>query len=1309
MREFMKSVKKILISFILVIVILSCVSDGSSNIEISAADRIALNTRITKSWDSLWSNNFSDAEKSFEALLIEQPDDVSLMRGLSLSFYSQGKENKAFSLLAESIRKSPYDVKNPAIFKFLQSQFTFRKEHADILYDISNDLYNDKSVPFFAAEIYRSYLIKYHSSMVINPGKLGKVTKNIDLLTRWDVLGPFSNVSKSGESADFIDPAEMSPVTSKKHKGLDNIELKWFSTGNKNLIGNINLGAHTGFYNFSTSYVFKKIDIKDTGLYGLKLSRNGAIEVWVDGKETYKSSLYRSSDDGDWIILDFSKGYHKILMKVSCLDDLYAFSASLIPLTSEVEYTGKYIQYLSVDPSADGINDPLLNSLVNAGDFTEFYESLYWLNYYAADQDFGYSAISSCVNEGPEGAVLFKEIEYNALLLQGKKDDARNKSNEMYDISSTFAPSAEVMLNEFIDDHRLKKARTLINRMSQASYSWFPGKVGLIRIYMIEEEYKKAQNAIESLALSHADVPEVKLLLLGLVDEAPEDMVQEIIKFLNENGGQMDAAEFELELLSSGGYYSAVYKKASKLIALAPDNINIQRLYFEALIEKMIASNSNYKTIQNVYLPVLNHFPFDPVMLDEALSLSAGIYFSVKRFIDENSDRLSYSGKSKLNEMKQSALFGAKSVCGTLISVRPWDFSYRELMYELNNGTSFARVFKTRDSWDVIENYEKSVESEKYDNDAVIVLDEQTSIYFGDGASRNYHHQIIKIQSQEGLQNHGSYYMSYHPDYDDLELLDAFVLSENGGRKSYLRAGNELTFPGLAVGDYIVVLYRVDSYEPGLLSNEIWTSFWFDSFYPAYISEFNLIVPKSRAMKVTYHNIDEEEVSITRDIFAKEYSKITYLVKTRDGVNVENNGPAWQDIISWIDISTIDNWQVIVDWYQKLYRGQCLVTPEISETAVALTEGIRTDIDKMKVLYNFVANKIEYENLSFQYSGYIPQPAYSVLSDGFGDCKDKSVLLISLLHAAGIEAEIALSTPGYTGGKYFLPSPRFTHAIVQVIIDGKKILLDPTTEYFTFPQLPSNMVNSYYLPVPFTDEEKIAAVEDESADLLLQVSSDNASIDSYFVLDVNQGKNGVDKIAGEAVLSGNHAGAFRGQMQTRNEDVKKQFAADFLSGGLSGFVLLDYSSENIDSLISSPMIRFLSELPLVYNSVSSNKLTVNIPWMFNLPASLSVNYQNEERLTAMEVADSSLSSPRTQVVILDIPQGFKVQDLPRNSEFTFLGAVASFSYKVAGNKIICTRRLYVPVLNLIPEQYDEFQQFVIDTVKKEKDQVFLVR
>lgn len=85
-----------------------------------------------------------------------------------------------------------------------------------------------------------------------------------------------------------------------------------------------------------------------------------------------------------------------------------------------------------------------------------------------------------------------------------------------------------------------------------------------------------------------------------------------------------------------------------------------------------------------------------------------------------------------------------------------------------------------------------------------------------------------------------------------------------------------------------------------------------------------------------------------------------------------------------------------------IYTSYVTTSNEIEEKAYSLSNGCQSEVCKVQKLLDFVSN-IPYESKTFQQ--YSPQ---KTIQQNFGDCDDKSNLLISMLHALDIKAYFVL-------------------------------------------------------------------------------------------------------------------------------------------------------------------------------------------------------------------------------------------------------------------------------------------------------------
>ncbi|MFT4466196.1 MAG: transglutaminase domain-containing protein [Sodalis sp. (in: enterobacteria)] len=82
--------------------------------------------------------------------------------------------------------------------------------------------------------------------------------------------------------------------------------------------------------------------------------------------------------------------------------------------------------------------------------------------------------------------------------------------------------------------------------------------------------------------------------------------------------------------------------------------------------------------------------------------------------------------------------------------------------------------------------------------------------------------------------------------------------------------------------------------------------------------------------------------------------------------------------------------------------------------------------------------------------GYVPFDLAQIEQNGYGDCKDLSILLTAMLREAGVQARPALVERGLYAMPLSIPGATANHAIVQAKIAGRIEWLDPT-QYFYAP------------------------------------------------------------------------------------------------------------------------------------------------------------------------------------------------------------------------------------------------------------------
>jgi lipoprotein NlpI len=149
--------------------------------------------------------------------------------------------------------------------------------------------------------------------------------------------------------------------------------------------------------------------------------------------------------------------------------------------------------------------------------------------------------------------------------------------------------------------------------------------------------------------------------------------------------------------------------------------------------------------------------------------------------------------------------------------------------------------------------------------------------------------------------------------------------------------------------------------------------------------------------------------------------------------------------LRFLQFSEFSNWSEVAAWAGTLFKTSAAHGDEF-RNAVSNIRALGTDEARVAAALEFVQSQIRYFSVSLGESSHRPAAPDEVLRRRYGDCKDKSLLLIALLRELGIDGKPVLLEIGrHAGLEKTLPSPQlFNHAIVLVTLDGKHFFLDPT-------------------------------------------------------------------------------------------------------------------------------------------------------------------------------------------------------------------------------------------------------------------------
>ena len=246
------------------------------------------------------------------------------------------------------------------------------------------------------------------------------------------------------------------------------------------------------------------------------------------------------------------------------------------------------------------------------------------------------------------------------------------------------------------------------------------------------------------------------------------------------------------------------------------------------------------------------------------------------------------------------------------------------------------------------------------------------------------------------------------------------------------------------VGDVVDCAYTVEGANPVLAGKYVGAFSVADRSFMASWRR-RVVLPEARSLTVKNHGI-ELPAAVTTGGGWRVYTWERHDVAP---IEPEDELPPWFDPAPSIEATEFGSWAEVAALFARTYAVEGAASPMLSAQIAKLRSMTGTAEDRLLAATRFVQDDIRYLGVELSLGGHRPFPPSTVLERRFGDCKDKSVLLVTILRALGFEAHTALvSTEKRRALDDALPSPvAFDHAIVEVAFEGHRSFIDPTSAY----------------------------------------------------------------------------------------------------------------------------------------------------------------------------------------------------------------------------------------------------------------------
>ena len=566
-----------------------------------------------------------------------------------------------------------------------------------------------------------------------------------------------------------------------------------------------------------------------------------------------------------------------------------------------------------------------------------------------------------------------------------------------------------------------------------------------------------------------------------------------------------------------------------------------------------------------------------------------------------------------------------------------------------------------------------------------------------DGTSMREDSARIRIQSDAGVKQYGLLTFSYASATGSFEI-DYVRVRKPGGTVVETPAENmqdmaaeitreapfysdlrerHIAVKGLGVGDVLEFAMHERVTKP-LAPGQFWLDYTFTKSLILLEERLEVTVPRERAIKIK--NADTQP-AVTDAGAYRTYSWTTANLKHPDEAKEKQQQAklTWQRVRGRLAqpdvmVSSFRSWEEVGRWYNGLQQERVKPTPEIRAKAAELVKGTADDEARMRAIYDYVSTQFRYIGVAFGIGRYQPHSASEVLSNQYGDCKDKHTLLASLLNATGIKAYPALiSTDREMDAD--MPSPsEFNHVITVVPRASGVVWLDTTTEVGPFGYLLPPLRDKHALVIPDDQDGRLMTTPADTPFLSLQKFEIEAKLNESGVL---EGK-ATQTARGDTELL--FRAAFRRVPMQQWKDL-----AQTLSYGLGFSGDVSDVSAGAPEKTEEPFHVSYSYKRKDYSNWSERRITPPLP-MLTLPVLSDADSKPEIPIWLGSPGDIEFHAQ------LELPKGY-VPKLPKAVHIKREFADFDTSYSVKDGVLTAERHLVIKLREIPITQFSEYKSF----------------
>lgn len=1261
----------------------ACAQTGEPGLLAAAADPVG------QGWAALWDNRLDEAIQFFQdALAKDSPtrrsgaeaELGSARRGLSLAYLARGYERRAIDTVLSLAQGKEAAILDYLMVVWLYAEtFTHGKDE-ESFQEVFESLAARKDLD----PLDRRVILAKAGEFALRNGDATTIRKTNRQLSRihcWSILGPFDNTSWSGLKKDFLEGDQIDLTTA--YTGKAGQKFTWRNLPKLSLLGEINFANQLARTAAISAYAGVSIDVHKAGTYLLSISKTGALSLALDGIVLLELDDETKQDEFYHFEVDLPQGQHTLLAKVSNEHLSPRWAAGLWSPTGD-RSDGFVLSPLAPGRRSGTPGDtfrrrplPMVEEVARLAasdtlNATNAY--LHLIALIAFDQKEEARQLAEVLDARfPTSAVMRYPIA-RALARAEDSDGALDQMRRAVDLDPRNAQAMLWLAGEHLRHNLYSRADSLLGVILDRCPDFPSAESSRLRSYQARGMVTEMIEAAERFEHNHPEYPTPYHVLAEHYEKLDQKRSEQLFLQAIKRSARTDEIIALLSRSESREEHGEIRKLLEQIYALVPDNPFVAVQMATAKLRTTDESGMQLAEEAAAAFPQSYDAQFLRAYLAELM--------------------ISYD----LTQRDIAVRYYKEA-----LALRPGEFQTRDKVRTLTFLKPVSEILPPIDLSALRE--AAPPESAHPGVDGCILAELHRRILFPDGSDYSERAIAIKIYSPEGARRFVSLHTGVNPMFSDLTILEARTIKADGRVVEAQRQLGEVAFESVAPGDIVELHSQASSWSVGTLNQEYWDSHIFEWDVPCLLSQYDLLVPPGRKFQWRLHNLpDSSGIYGSRELgdFVLHTWKRQNILARRKEIYT----PDLRDMWAWLDISSIDTWDRIVDWYTDLSSEPSRRDPRVEKKVREILrqgqngeekgiQGQGSDQEQessIRRLYDYVANEVSYENLDFQYSAFIPEPARDVLRMQFGDCKDKVCLLKSMLEAAGVPSWFTLVSPVTDGVTPYLPSPRFSHAMLAISRGSGYQFLDPTAA-----SVPAACLSEAYQGAP-------ALVIARGSDALTSIP-----FPTGYRADLSVDTKVRVEQAGDLVVARQEVYRSADEIANlRAVPAEEKRRTDYLTAVLGrknvGVEILNQTWSGLEVGADSVALGYEMRLRDAVSRSGTLRLT-KLPWRSQVGESFSMVVAAATREEPLLLYGLQLYEDET--LRFQAPSGLRLQGVPETVALESPHGTLSIRYSVNGSTLEARRLLRITGNQVRPAAYPEFKSF-LEQVIREQDAMLVL-